>query len=240
MSFNFTTFKQFIGRFRGSRLLKHESVWGTQRVSLIARERGKIVARRESDNVVVNAGRTWLRGLVSAQSYPELIPPTVAATDMNVNAFDPATDVQTQSKYRPRYIAFGVGGTMQTTTPPGAGTFTEVVTVTGLEAPVEYLRGATTWYMAQVQDQDLTNTDYAPDAYSIRFRRIAGLTDISYAAQPTYGVNVPLSEVGLFLSSAVPTVTTSGSPAGFCAYNTFSTITKTPLITVEVIWEWRF
>jgi len=243
----FSVLKKLINRFRRSNgsLDIPEHLQVQNNVFLTMRERGKIVGRRESHNVVTNTGRQWLRGLCSALSYPDMIPVDTPASNLNVNAFDAATNVQEDSKYRVRYIAYGVGGTMQGVTPPGVGTFTEVVTRYGLESPVEYVRnGATIFYLAQVVGQDLTDTAYAPNNFTIRFRRVAVETDISYALQPTYGTSVPLSEIGLFTSAANSIIHTSpveGAGAiGMVAYNTFATITKTPLFQLEVVWEWRF
>jgi hypothetical protein len=201
---------------------------------------GKIEEQRESSNIVVNGGRQWIRDLVSATTYPEAVPPGPDTALVVSPPPAPGSSVRDASGYRPRFIGFGVGGTLQGVTPPGPRTFTEVVTRTGLELPVLVIAG---FYARQILGQTVGDVAYTPDNYTINFRQNFVETDISFAAQPTYGTSVPLSEIGLLHSGANPEVTTSeslGPPTGFIAYNTFATITKTPLFQLEVIWQWRF
>ena len=232
-----------------------EDLWAKTNVSITARERGKIVGTRESHNIVVDNGRTWLRGLVAAATYDANF---ATALDVNPglpNAVNANTDVFPESAHRPRFLGLGVGGSLQTTTPPGPGAFTEVSSVRGLESPVKVEAAS---YLAQIsgqKDADDGEAPYTmadqPNKYTIRFRRIFLETEVSFDAQPVYGNNVPLSEIGLFhsgadvgnkgLASSTQQPVAAGAVApGFIAYNTFATLTKTPLIQLEVVWEWRF
>ena len=244
---NFNVLRRLSSLFGGSsgRVTPVADIQVQSNVYLVARERGKIVGRRESHNVTVNGGRTWLRDVISALSYPEDVPGTTSPTALNTTVGAPGCNVQRASAYRPRYVAFGVGGLMQGITPPGPGTFSEVKTRYGLERPVEYCRiSSDTYYLAQLLGQDLSDLDFAPNPFALRFRRIIAEADISYAAQPTYSTRVPLSEVALFSSEANGSVCVSpaestGLVPGMLSYNTFSTLTKTPLNQIELVWEWR-
>lgn len=248
----FSLLRPFLNRFRrgSSGVYVPERFELTTNVNVIARERGKKVAERNSSNVVVNDGRKFLRGLVSVQAFPDAkVPPDPGAggawTPTVLNVAVPGPHMQAESAFRPRYIAFGVGGTAQTVTPPGKGAFTEVAARLGLESPV-YVDtvDAKNYYAGQIQAQDLNDAADAPDDYSIRFRRIFTEDEISYAGS-NFGspFAVPLSEV-LLLSSAYTdpgdSTDEDDTPTGVLAYNTFAPVTKTPNIQVEVIWEWRF
>ena len=204
-------------------------------VSLIARERGKIVARREGHNIFVDLGREWLSKLVSYQSYNPDVP---------------------QRDDRIRYIGFGIGGTAQkqlatANSHPiggtgdayaanggvgiGANSQTDLDNlVTTLERPVRISGGSTaypgvsgdTWLgLIQAPVQHNTGT-------SATFTRLFLGTEISYLPF----VSVPLSEIGLFTSLADP---------GFylnplVAYITLDTLSKTTAVSIEVSWTLNF
>lgn len=247
----FNVLRPFLNRFRrrSGAIYIPERFEMTTRVHLIARERGKKVGERESSNVVVNDGRTFLRGLISASSYPDAaVPPAAGAGALwepTALTVVPPGNVQSESAFRPRYIALGTGGTLQNVTPPGAGAYTEVAARLGLERPV-YVNTVDTkpYYVGQIQGQDLSDSEDAPDDYTIRFRRIFTEDEISYAGSNFTDAPfaVPLSEALLLSSEYDDTdqsTAESSTPDGVLAYNTFATLNKTPLIQVEVIWEWR-
>lgn len=188
---------------------------------IVARERGKIVARREGHNIFLDYGREWLSKLIAYLSFS----PDVYEND-----------------YRVRYMGFGIGGSRQIA-PDFAATLTDYgpfpgfsqtdtdPTVTTLERPVR-VSGASgppapgdAW-IGQVQPVS------HPTETSALFRRVFIDTEISY---PPY-VSVPLSEVGLFLSGADPEFNLNN----IIAYDTFDTISKTSAFELEVSWTLRF
>lgn len=192
---------------------------------IVARERGKVVARREGHNIFLDYGREWLAKLIAYLSFS----PDVVENDERV-----------------RYMGFGIGGVRQIapdfadTAPlddygPSPGGFTQTdtdPTVTTLERPVRVSggSGAATLpgdvWIGQVQPVE------HPTVTSALFRRVFIETELSY---PPY-VSVPLSEVGLFLSGA----DTNFKSNNIVAYDTFDTISKTTAFELEVSWTLRF
>ena len=73
-----------------------EDIQVKQNLHLVARERGKIVARRDGHNIFVDLGREWLSRLIAYQSYS----PDVYQRDDRV-----------------RYMGFGIGGNRQLALP---------------------------------------------------------------------------------------------------------------------------
>lgn len=192
---------------------------------ITARERGKIVARREGHNIFLDYGREWLAGLIAYASF--------------------APDV-TEDDRRVRYMGFGIGGTRQIA--PGfadtapltdygpVGSFTQTdtdPTLLRLERPVRISGGSGSGtspgdvWAGQVQAPALH-----PTPTSVEFRRLFTLTDVSYAPY----VSVPLSEVGLMLSGIDPNFPTNN----VVAYDTFDTLSKTTAFELEVSWTLRF
>jgi len=212
-----------------------EDIQVKQNLHLVARERGKIVARRDGHNIFVNLGREWLSQLVAYQSYG----PDVAQRDDRV-----------------RYMGFGIGGTRQlslsvaNSTPIGgpgdpyqAGSATGIganaqtdldQTVTTLERPVRISGGATNYPGASgdVWLGTIQAPAQHPSGTSTLFVRMFLQTEVNYFPF----VTVPLSEVGLFTAAANP---------GFylntlIAYDTFDTLSKTSAISLEVDWTFNF
>lgn len=197
-------------------------------LSLVARERGKIMARRDGHNIFLDTGREWIAKLISYS----VMSPLTAEEDRRI-----------------RYVGFGIGGVRQqalgvangaplVTAYPGTNAATdEDPTLTRIERPVRITGGATTYpgtgtdvWLAQVQ---------APAGHSnphhTTFTRLVGKTEISYGSFLT----VPLSEIGLFYHD--PTagyVNVYNNPP--VAYDTFDTLSKTAAVTVEVTWTLRF
>jgi len=192
-----------------------------QNVHIIARERGKIVTRRDGHNIFLNLGREWLAELISLQT----LDPDVAERNDRI-----------------KYIALGIGGTRQlalahanaapyVTAYPGTNTQTDSdPTVTALERPVRVSGGVSVY--PGVPGDIWTGTVQAPPVHTTAtettFRRLFGPTDISYGSL----ISVPLSEVGLMTSAAAP----GNFLNQLVAYDTFDTISKTGAVELEIIW----
>lgn len=195
------------------------------RVSLLDL-RGNLLDKRESHNVLTNNGAAWLAQLVSSASY----------------ATDPPTP---NTAARVKYIGLGCGGILQT----GAGFFASqsaLVTVVGLEDPVAYTgvgAGATFLKTADAQAQ---NPIYFPTSRRVRFIVDVLETEMSYVGNKAYksqvGVEtvVPISEAGLYLSSANTTGQDPTLENALVAYDVFSPMPVTPNNRIRVEWELRF
>lgn len=213
----------------------NEDIEVKQNLKLTARERGKVVARREVHNIFVDLGREWLSRLCAYQSYS----PDVAQRDDRV-----------------RYMGFGIGGTRQLALPTANGTpigapgdpyeansavgiggnsQTDLDrTVTSLERPVRLSGGSANYpgvsgdiWIGQIQ----APAEH-PSGTSVLFRRLFVQTDVSYLPF----ASVPLSEIGLFTSAANPGFYLNT----FVAYDTFDTLSKTSAISIEVEWTFNF
>jgi hypothetical protein len=192
---------------------------------LTARERGKIVARREGHNIWLDLGREYLASLLAYRSFNPLTP---------------------ERDDRIRYMGVGIGGSRQValavansppvgTAYPGSNLQTDTnPQVTRLERPVRIAgssdpypgRGGDVW-LGQVQ-APATH----PIATQVTFKRLFTQLEVSY---PPF-LSVPLAEIGLFTSAADP-----GSFAGTAvAYDTFDTLSKTDAFELEVVWTVRF
>lgn len=203
-----------------------ETVEVKNNLKLIARERGKIVARRDGHNIWLDIGREYLAHVIALASYGPDVP---------------------QRNDRIKYMGFGIGGTRQvapgvanvppmSTAYPGPNIQTDLdPTVLHLERPVR-ISGSTTPSPGSAGDVWL-GTIQAPAIHTtpreVTFRRLFSQTELSYS---TF-LSVPLSEVGLYTSSAVPIGTILNSPV---AYDTFDTFSKTGAFEIEVEWTVRF
>lgn len=194
-------------------------------LSLVARERGKIVTRRDGHNIWLDLGREYLSKLIALQSYGPDVPFT---------------------NDRIKYLGFGIGGTRQLATgaanaapisPPyvGANTQTDTdTTILTLERPVR-VSGSNTAYPGIVGDQwvgRITAADPTTVPKQVTFSRVFTQLEISYGPF----ISVPLSEIGLFTSAADPE-NYQNNPV---AYDTFDTISKTTAIDLEVVWTIHF
>lgn len=197
---------------------------------LTARERGKIVARREGHNIWLNLGREYLAQLIAYASFTPLTP---------------------ERNDRVRYMGLGIGGSRQIApgvanasplggaSPPNdyAGTNSQTdedPTVTRLERPVR-VSGSNTPYPGLAGDAWLGQVQAPathPTATQVTFIRLFTQLDVSYG---TY-LSVPLSEVMLFTSAANPNVYNNTG----IAYDTFDTLSKTLAFELEVAWTVRF
>jgi len=215
-------------------LYTKDSVAPSSNVYITIRNRqGLIVGRRESHNIFVNQGRQWLRNHMAATTFAGI--PVTA--NQNVCDGDPIGNADALSvvgkTFKPRYIGIGVKGALQTVLP--AGSQTENAEISALELPVKTANGQ--WLKEVLPHDNLASVQQFPTAYSVRFRAIFGYNEISFANQPTYGTNVPISEVALYTSEAgqndEPTNT------GLIAYNIFAPVSKTPNFVLEIAWDLR-
>ncbi len=213
-------------------------------VRLVARERGKIVARREGHNVWVNFGREYLAKTISPADGAFLV------------AYNPSFV---------RYIGLGIGGDSQMASLdavyptlashyPGQNTFDDTALTTNmLERPVKVTGTAGVGSSPGVWMSSVT----APPTFGgspitkVTFDTLFGNTDFNLGGSYP---SIPLSEIGLFLASEVASRTSQevydyGDPPGYLnsstrqkllAYNTFDPISKTVSVSFEIFWEIQF
>lgn len=196
-----------------------------QNLFIIARERGKIVDRRDGHNIWLDLGREYLAQLISLTS------------------FSPDTPVRND---RIKYMGVGIGGTQQLAlgaansapvSPPYTGTNSQTdtdPTITTLERPVR-LSGSATSYPGISGDVWVGEVQVPPDLTSsteVTFQRVFSSGEVNYGQF----LSVPLSEIGLFTSAADP-VNYLNNPV---AYDTFDTLSKTAAVDLEVVWTIRF
>ncbi len=205
-----------------------ETVEVKNNLRITARDRGKVVQRRDGHNIWIDLGREYLASLIALVSYG---PDTPERND------------------RIKYMGFGIGGTrqvapgvanvapmsvaypgtnLQTDTDPSVTTLERPVRISGsTTAPTDPYNPADVW-LGIIQAPPIHNT-----ATQVTFRRLFTQTEISYSSFAT----VPLSEVMLFTSAATPI----GQPLNTgVAYDTFDTISKTGALELEVEWTVRF
>lgn len=196
-----------------------------QNLIITARERGKIVARREGHNIWLNLGREYLAQLIAYASFG----PDVPVRDDRV-----------------KYMGLGIGGSrqlalgvanadplltaypgtnLQTDSDPGVVTLERPVRLTGGTTPYPGI-GTDTW-LGQVAAPVVH-----PVATQTKFIRTFSSSEISYG---TF-LSVPICEVMMFSASADPTVYNNTG----IAYDTFDTISKTAAFELEVDWTIRF
>ncbi len=197
---------------------------------------GEMLDQRISHNVVTNTGRTWLSMLVGSDDYSQDPPPPHITSKI-------------------KYMGFGCGGVLQTG-PNFSRTQSELVTVTALEDPVAITKdGDVETYLKQVRNQIMGDV-FFPGNFRTRFicdfveSEIAFPGNTTRTSQVSVGTAVPISEAGLYLSTANPKFTPGIDPQAnetdptlpndLVAYNIFEPITITPNVTLRVEWELRF
>ena len=215
----------------------NDEIGAESNIQLIVRERGKIVARRETHNIVTNIGRQFLAETIT----PATLGPGAAFTRT-------ADQVV-------RYIGFGIGGTRQTaaaassppfsTDYPGTNAQTDTdLTISGLERPVAVSGTINTPGVPSpaVWMNEIATPGTFPSATTTRFIALFTEPQINFG---TYA-SVPISEIGLFRGDADVSLPNGaagaypGSGGLILAYDTFNTISKTGLFSIEVRWEFRF
>lgn len=193
----------------------------------------KLIDQRQSHNVMTNTGRNWLSRLVGASDY-STTPPLAHTTD------------------KVAYVGLGCGGALQTD-PLLPKSQTELVTVEALEDPIPFsVASNVSTYLKKVNDQNANSSVYFPGSFRSRFIIDVAETEISYTGSTTsvsnvnVGTSVPISEAGLYLSSAQPTWdggSLGADPSGpnsLVCYNIFDPIFVTPNVVLRVEWELRF
>lgn len=234
----FVQFRHAIGRFLLRDALA-EDIEVKANLTLTARERGKIVARRKGHNIFLNLGRIWIPDAISYSSLPAGVTP-------------PPTPVTKVDDRGIRFMGLGIGGTRQTdsdagnaplsTHYPGTNAQTDAMPeVQTLERPVRltaaspsspalppYAAGDV--WLGQVQSPAVK-----PTPTSVRFTRVFSETEISFGPF----LKVPLTEIALFLHSPSSTyINTYNNTA--VAYDTFDPFNKTSAISFQTDWDLRF
>jgi hypothetical protein len=192
---------------------------------ITARERGKIVDRREGHNIWLNLGREYLAQLIAFQSFG----PDVAVRNDRI-----------------KYMGVGIGGTKQIAlptansapiSPPYTGTNVQddaTPIITTIERPVR-LSGSSSAYPGIAGDQWIGQIQAPPDlsgGTEVVFRRVFTEDEVSYGP---FSV-VPISEVMLYTSAADP----ENYQNTGVAYDTISTLAKTSAVAIEFEWTIRF
>jgi hypothetical protein len=193
-------------------------------LKVTARERGKIVARREGHNIWLDLGREYIAQLIAFQSFG----PDVAVRNDRI-----------------KYMGVGIGGTAQLAlptansapiSPPYTGTnLQDDVTpiVTTIERPVR-VSGSTSAYPGLAGDQWVGQIQAPPDlsgGTEVVFRRVFTEEEVSYGPF----LIVPISEVMLFTSAADPENYLNTG----VAYDTIATLAKTVATAIEFEWTIR-
>jgi hypothetical protein len=206
-------------------------------LAVYSKDDGELLETRYIHNIFTNTGRTWLSRLVGSDDYSQ-VPP----------------NPHTQAKIM--YIGFGCGGALQHDNQFATGQ-TELVTVTALQDPVPLAEDAgQRLYLKQVDDQ-ANSSIYFPGDFRTRFVVDIAEDELSFPGNKTrvsnvdVGTSVPISEAGLYLSTADPRFNHELTPADpeqadpaapnyLVAYNIFDPITITPNVILRVEWELRF
>lgn len=208
-------------------VLPPEAIIGLVNIEIDVRERGKIVQRERTHNIVTNIGRQFLAEVIVSDT--------------------PSPVITRHQDTVVRYCGWGIGGNRQVSPSisdnppfsvdyPGLNTQTDTdLTVSGLQRPVRVT-------VAPLWMREIASPATFPSATSVRFVTNFSETDLNYGAY----ASVPLSEIGLFSSAADPSLPNGASGAYpgagglILAYDTFNTINKTGLFSIEVRWEFRF
>lgn len=194
-----------------------------------------LVDRRDTHNVLTNTGRAWLMQRLGSSDYGNPTPPSHTSAVI-------------------AKIGLGVGGALQDN-PAFLHTQVEIPSVIALEDPVAFYDvGATTKaYLRTVANQSTVSTDDFPAFNRTVFTLDVLESEISYAGATSFASNVtlntlvPVSELGLYLSTAVSEYdSTDNPPAGvpteandLVCYNIFAPIPVTPNTMLRIQWELR-
>ena len=182
-------------------------------------EHDELVETRHGHNTWVDGGRTWLANMVGYTSHD----PDVPEADTRVRYFGLGIGSIQQSllglvNNPPYSVDYPGTNTQKSSFPPG---------ITGLERPVKV--NATDWL---VDEPNIFFTHLSQ--YELTCHAIVDGTagDVVFGAY----TQMPISEVGLFLSDA--TITSSSNPV--VAYHSFATILLNVYVRLEFIWSVRF
>jgi hypothetical protein len=206
-------------------------------IAAFDKKTGKLIDQRLGHNVFTNTGRNWLSRVVGSDDY-SMDPPNPHNTDKIM------------------FMGFGCGGALQGDNNFATGQ-TELVTVTSIQDPIPISNDFNQrLYLKQVDDQS-NNSIYFPGDFRTRFIIDIAEDELSFpgnitrVSNVTVGTSVPISEAGLYLSSANPRFTHEANPPllgesdpaapnYLVAYNIFDPIHITPNVVLRVEWELRF
>lgn len=190
---------------------------------------------QKQHNVLTNFGREWHGRLLGALSYTA----------------SPPTPIETA---RPMYIGVGCGGLLQTDT-RFSRRQAEVRAVTHLEDPVPISRSEDERvYLKRVYNMSTASTLTYPEPTRPTFvvdfiaGEIAFVGNATRTTAVTVGTNVPVSELGLYLSTAstrfshVAGLTNEADPLSnnkMVAYCLISPTPVTPNAGLRIEWEFR-
>lgn len=206
-------------------LCNHATVEVKNNLIITARERGKLVTKREGHNIWLNLGREYMAQLMS---YSLMSPLTTVRDD------------------RIRYMGMGIGGTrqlipsvannatfvaaypgtnLQTDDNPSVTVLERPIRVSGTSTPSPY-DAADVW-LGQIQ---------APASFPAYNQVVYRRLFLSYELNYNPYTVAPVSEVGLFTNAANPLLPHNV----MLAYDTFETIAKTDAVELEVAWTISF
>ena len=218
-------------------MLLSDKLEPTINVAIGVYEDGKLVDQRFGHNVFTNTGRNWLTRVVGSDDYAQEPP-----SPHNIDKI--------------KYIGFGCGGALQPDDSFASGQ-TELITVTAIQDPIPVgLDAGQRLYLKQVDNQSNTSI-YFPGNFRTRFVIDIAEDELSFPGNVTrisnviVGTSVPITEAGLYLSSANPRFTHEANPPFtseadpaapnyMVAYNVFDPIHVTPNVVLRVEWELRF
>jgi hypothetical protein len=192
-------------------------------VRMITRDRdGRILQDIRSHNIVINSGRTFLRDLMAVTSYDRSSIQDPPYKDDITNPYG-MNGCTPRTLARPRYVAVGTGGVLQSYEYPGNGGFQEIVSVPGLERPIPvklnpdgfvpsppepYTTSDYLWqWMKQVEPQTSDDPNTMRDSFSVTYRAIFNYDELSFPQQiGQYENIIPVTEILLLTSEGDPYV----------------------------------
>jgi hypothetical protein len=197
-------------------------------ISIVLRDRGKIVHRWEGHNIWLKAGNEWLAALIrDTGSYLQ-----------PGGGYGP---VQPTESNRIRYIGFGIGGFRQSfpvnvpnvvwTTYCGGLPPVPIIqsdsdpSVSVLEYPVFSSPGL---WLRPLDVPVMHDTNYIAS-----YTALLGVGDLTFLPGHT---NIPISEIGLYTNAANP-ASSSNQPM---AYDACDVVQKTDQYEMHIIWTVRF
>lgn len=209
---------------------------GKWNIEIVREERGKEKLVHRSHNIFTNIGRQFICENISAAAFP------------SSSSFTRLQDSVV------RYIGFGIGGSRQnsslaaaapigTTLYPGTNVQTDTdVTVSRLERPVKVTgTPAEQINVSDIWMRQVSPIGSLPAQNRVVYTAVFSQTDLQVGAD-----SMPLSEIGLFKSTADPALPNGAvgaypGPGGhLVAYDTFNTIHKSGQFSIRVEWSLRF
>lgn len=184
---------------------------------------GRLHSEQEVHNVLTDTGRRWLLR-------------ALAGANLSV---DPPTPLDTA---KPKYMGFGVGGILQTD-PQFANTQVEQSAVQWVEDPVPFVNPGTPQYLKQIESIS-DGSRHFPTDFILRHICKVLETEITFTGATTgvsgvvVNTQVPVSEAGLYLSTADPNYTPGTANEMIC-YANFDPVDFRPGLVGEAVWEFR-